>query len=214
MFVTFEGGEGAGKSTLIKAVADHVQSLDAFTGVTLTREPGGSSFGPDIRRILLDRGYAELDPRAEALLFAADRAQHVREIIRPALEDGHLVLCDRYIDSSAAYQGIARGIAPAEIVHLSAWGTADLRPDITLVIDIPVDIGLARKHAQRETNRIEDLGNDFHQLVRDAFLAIAAAEPNRCYVLNGDQPVDYLVADALGIILARKASQANRVAQE
>lgn len=203
MFVTLEGGEGAGKSTLIKAIASYIREIDSEAEVVTTREPGGGSIGAAVRNIVLSSEFDHLDPRAEALLFAADRAQHVAEVIRPALERGALVLCDRYIDSSIAYQGHARGLGAEEILRLSDWGTAGTHPHLTLVIDIDPNVGLARKHAQKETNRMEDLNINFHHAVRQAFLDQASTNEHRYHVINGHQGLDYVIADVLGIVGAR-----------
>lgn len=203
LFVSLEGGEGAGKSTLIKAIANYVNGIDPSAEVILTREPGGGSIGQAIRDIVLNAEFDHLDSRAEALLFAADRAQHVSEVIRPALERGALVVCDRYIDSSVAYQGYARGLGAREIAQLSDWGTAGVHPDLTLIIDIDPQVGLARKHAQKETNRMENLDIDFHHTVRQAFLEQAKTDERRYMVIDGHQGIDFVIADVLGIVGAR-----------
>lgn len=205
MFVTFEGGEGAGKSTIMRIIAEQVNEHGLFPEVVITREPGGSSIGPAIRELVLSRDFEHLNARAEALLFAAERVQHVEEVIRPALERGALVLCDRYIDSSVAYQGHARGLDRDKIREISDWGTEHLTPQLTLVVDIHPDTGIARKHAQRETNKMEDLSMDFHHVVRQAFLDIAMENESRVIIIDGHQQLDYAVADAMTAIISRKA---------
>lgn len=203
MFVSLEGGEGAGKSTIIKAVAQYMNKLEPDTEVVVTREPGGGSIGSAVRQIVLNEQFHNLDPRAEALLFAADRAQHVAEIIRPALDRGAFVVCDRYIDSSIAYQGYARGLGVEQIEQISAWGSGNTFPDLTIIIDIDPNVGIARKTAQQETNRMENLDIDFHHTVRYAFLERAAQDERRYMVIDGHQPIDYVIADVLGVVGAR-----------
>lgn len=203
MFVSLEGGEGAGKSTIIKAISAHMRALETDIEVVVTREPGGGSIGQAIRNIVLSSDFNHLDPRAEALLFAADRAQHVSEIIRPALQRGAFVVCDRYVDSSIAYQGHARGLGVEHIENLSAWGSDNVFPDLTLIIDIDPAVGLARKEAQRETNRMENLDIEFHHTVRRAFLDRAVQDPQRYAVIDGHQTIDFVVADVVGIVAAR-----------
>lgn len=194
LFITFEGGEGAGKTTLITKIA---QTLAAGTerSIVCTREPGGSFVGQALREVLL-HAPQPLDARAEALLFAADRAQHVAEVIRPALELGAIVLCDRYTDSSAAYQGVSRGLGEAEVRSLSAWGTRELMPTRTYLLDIDPKVGLARKSLQpaEETNRMEAEDLAFHGAVREAFLSIAQANPARIRVLDATAPIGKLAA--------------------
>lgn len=203
LFISLEGGEGAGKSTLIKAIANYMNGLEPETEVVLTREPGGGSIGSAVREIVLNEKFHNLDPRAEALLFAADRAQHVAEVIRPALERGALVVCDRYIESSIAYQGYARGLGVEQILNLSAWGSNNTFPDLTVIVDIDPNVGIARKTAQKETNRMENLDMDFHHAVRHAFLDRASQDEKRYMVINGHQPIDYVIADVVGIVGAR-----------
>jgi len=203
LFVSLEGGEGAGKSTLIKAIAKYMNALEPDTEVVVTREPGGGSIGAAVRQIVLNEQFHNLDPRAEALLFAADRAQHVAEVIRPAIDRGALVVCDRYIDSSIAYQGHARGLGAEQIENLSAWGSGHTLPDLTVVIDIDPHVGIARKTAQQETNRMENLDINFHHAVRQAFLDLAATDGKRYIVINGHQPIDYVIADVVGVVAAR-----------
>lgn len=184
------------------ALAERLAGL--FPEVVRTREPGGSSIGEQIRTLVLSADYANLNPRAEALLFAAERVQHVDEIIRPAFNRGALILCDRYIDSSVAYQGYARGLDRDMIRDLSVWGTMCFEPQLTILVDIDPEVGIARKHAQRETNKMEDLSLDFHRTVRDAFLDIAEANPDRIVVIDGAQPLEAAVEAAFTAIMARK----------
>lgn len=185
VFVAFEGGEGSGKSTQIQLLAAAVAAADREC--TVTREPGGSARAERIRAILLDDGSEDLDPRSEALLFAAARADHAHHLIRPALRRGEVVLSDRYLDSSVAYQGVARGLGSEWIRRLSLWATEDLRPDLTVVLDIDPRVGLARA---QQANRVEAESLDFHHRVREAFLDFAAADPKAYAVVSAEQPVE------------------------
>ena len=188
MFVTLEGGEGAGKSTQLRALADRLSA--AGRRVTVTREPGGTPFGQVARSILLHRTATEggepfrLDETAELLLFAADRAQHIDELIRPALERGDTVLCDRFTDSTIAYQGYGRGVPLDRIRQSITLATRGLTPDLTLLLDLPVQIGLARRLGERPPDQFEREAHDFHSRVRDGFLTLAAAEPSRFLVVD------------------------------
>ena len=195
-FIVFEGGEGAGKSTQEARLASALEERGLT--VVRTREPGGTPAAEEIRRVVLSPEYAGLDPRAEALLFAAARGEHVARVIRPALERGDVVICDRYLDSSVAYQGFARGLGPRRIRELSLWATGELLPDLTIVLDIdPVD-GLAR-FEQRDRLEAEPL--EYHQQVRAAFLAMAEEAPDRYLVLDARDDVDAIS----GAILERTA---------
>ncbi|MBU6245530.1 MAG: dTMP kinase [Actinomycetales bacterium] len=179
MFIAFEGGEAAGKSTQETLLAASL--VQAGRAVVRTREPGGTPAGEAIREIVLSPAYEGLDPHAEALLFAAARGEHVARIIRPALQRGAVVVCDRYIDSSIAYQGAARGLGIERVRELSLWATDGLLPDLTLVLDIDPVIGLSRVTSP---DRLESESVTYHRQVRQAFLDLAAAEPNRYLVLD------------------------------
>jgi len=180
-FVVFEGGEGAGKTTQMKALVGWLKSqgIDAVT----TQEPGGTEIGNRIRAILLDTKSDAMDPRTEALLYAADRAQHVAEVIRPALEAGKVVVSDRYVDSSLAYQGIARGLGLDQIYRISEWATGGVVPDLVFFLSIDPREGLER--AGDEPDRIESEGDQFHTKVRNAYLELAQKFPARFVVLDG-----------------------------
>ena len=193
MFITFEGGDGAGKTTQLQLLAAAL-SKRGYT-VVQTREPGGTMLGTQIRELLLHGGA--VSPRAEALLYAADRAQHVASVIRPGLEAGAVVLSDRYIDSSLAYQGGARELG-AGIRAMSEWATEELWPDLTVLLDIPENEGLTRAD-DGQYDRIEAEGREFHRAVRENFLALAAANPERYLVLNARETV----ADLAAQIIAR-----------
>lgn len=192
MFVTFEGVEGAGKSTQIALAEAWLRSLGHT--VLTTRQPGGCGLGLTLRAILLDARNTHLDSTAELFLYLADRAQHVAEVIRPALAQGAMVLCDRYHDSTVAYQGFGRGLDVERLISLGEMATGGLVPDVTVVLDLPVEQGLARARsrnsgagASQSEGRFEALEMAFHQRVRDGFLDMAAREPNR-----------FAVADATG----------------
>ena len=178
LFVVFEGGEGAGKSTQASLLAEALSDRE----VVLTREPGGTPAGQRIREILLDPETGELDHRAEALLYAADKSEHLRAVIVPALERGAVVICDRYVDSTLAYQGAGRDLDPDELEWIVRWSTNDLRPHLTVLLDVAPSEGLGRFE---ERDRIEAEGADFHGRVRDGFLALAAKDPEHYLVLDG-----------------------------
>lgn len=182
-FVVFEGGDGVGKSTQTRLLASWAQSR----GVTVRRtfEPGDTAVGRDLRRIVLDPATGELDARAEALLYAADKAQHVHEVVRPALAADELVICDRYVDSLIAYQGAGRVLDHAEVAALADWATGGLVPDLTVLLDLDPESGVG---AIAEPDRLEGAGADFHRRARTLFLELAAADPARYLVLPARQP--------------------------
>lgn len=190
--VTFEGGEGAGKSTQIRLLADRL----AASGyrVRLLREPGGTAVGEAVRSILLDTAHAGMDPRAELLLYEAARAQLVGEVIEPALESGEIVLCDRFYDSTTAYQGFGRALDVQRVGDLNELATGGLRPDLTIVLDIDPRAGVTRATAHG-ADRLEAEGDSFHELVRSGFLEIAAREPERVIVIDGARSVDDVASD-------------------
>lgn len=188
LFITVEGGDGAGKST-------HAGKLEAFLvaqgrDVVRTREPGGTDLGQQLRQILLHHP-GELHPRAEALIFAADRAHHIATLVRPALAAGKVVLQDRYIDSSVAYQGSGRALGADDIRKLSEWATEGLTPDLTILLDIDPREARARMLGERAAlDRLESLDLSFHEQVRAQYLAQAAAAPQRYLVVDVSEPVD------------------------
>jgi dTMP kinase len=185
IFIAFEGGEGTGKSTQSKLLAEWLEQEGE--SVVLTREPGGTDLGEDLRKILLGHETGAISPRAEALLYAADRAHHVYSVIRPALDRGDVVITDRYFDSSAAYQGAGRVLNPAEVARISRWATESLYPTLTILIDVPAEIGLGRLQTR---DRLEAESNDFHERVRQEYLQIAMMDPERYFVVDGTQPVN------------------------
>jgi dTMP kinase len=192
--VTLEGPEGSGKTTQAARLAEVARS--AGLEVVLTREPGGTPLGEAVRAVLLHpREGTTIDARADALLFNAARAELVSEVIVPALERGALVVCARFADSTVAYQGHGRGLDVSELRAVERFATGGVRPDLTIVLDLPVEAGLARKGAD-ETTRFETLDLAFHERVRRGFLTLAAAEPDRVAVIDARQPTD-AVTDAI-----------------
>ena len=198
MFITFEGGDGSGKSTQIQSVRDWFESRDRE--VIVTREPGGTELGTEIRR-LVQNGPEDVDARTEALLYAADRAYHVATVIRPALERGAVVLGDRYIDSSLAYQGAARSLGVDEIASLSAWATQGLYPSLTFLLDLPPEVGARRR--TDAPDRMERESMDFHERVRHEYLRLADAEPERIVVIDAVGTVDEVFSEIRGVLVER-----------
>lgn len=186
MFVSFEGPEGAGKSTVIRAIDNRLRSNGRAT--FLTREPGSGPFGQKIREILLEG--EDMEPRAELFLFLADRAQHVARLIRPALEAGKIVLCDRYVDSTFVYQSIGRRLDAGFVVSANAFATQGLIPARTVLLDIAPEIGLSR---QTSKDRLDLQPLEFHRSVREGFLRLAVAEPTRWIVIDADRPLEEVV---------------------
>jgi dTMP kinase len=182
MFITFEGIEGSGKSTQIERLAERIP------GVVLTKEPGGTPLADRIRAVLLD-SRSRIDPVAELFLFAASRRQNVVDVIRPALERGATVLCDRFTDATLAYQGFGRLLSLDQLRALNAWATNSLTPDLTLLFDLPEEVGLSRARvrnagATRDEGRFEAEDLRFHRRVREGYLTLAAAEPSRFAVID------------------------------
>lgn len=197
LLVTFEGGEGSGKSTQIRLLAAHLEGVGRT--VRVLREPGGTDAGEAIRQILLDPRFAGLDARAELLLYEAARAQLVSEVIEPALDAGEVVVLDRFYDSSTAYQGYGRGLSLDEVAALNMAATGGLRPDLTLVFDIDLEVGLARA-TTGGADRLESEDAGFHRRVREGFLAVAADDPRRCRVVDADRPIDDVAADVWQLV--------------
>ncbi len=201
-FITFEGIDGSGKTTQLELLGGRLRL--SGIAVTTAREPGGTAVGDAIRRILLDSATTRLEPVPEALLYFASRAQNVSEVIRPALEAGHAVLCDRYVDASAAYQGIGRGLG-LDLVHdLERIACAGVKPDLTLVLDIEPDTSVRRaldrnrasaQAGRSDESRFERESLEFFRRVRSAYLDIAAREPHRVVVVNGERPREAVAED-------------------
>lgn len=199
LFITFEGGDGCGKSTQIKALAEELQARGA--NIEATFEPGASELGQSLRN-LIQHGPEDVDPRTEALLYAADRAYHVANQVRPALESGTTVLSDRYIDSSVAYQGGARALGADEIRGLSNWATAGLQPDLTILFDVPAEIGLQRLGQRTDgLDRLERAGLAFHENVREQYLEMAQNEPERFRVVDATQDIPTVFEQTLTALI-------------
>ena len=194
LFITLEGGDGSGKSTQSARLTGWL--TDAGHTVVVTREPGGTSLGLELRDIVLHR-RGEIAPRAEALLYAADRAHHIATVVRPALERGDIVVQDRYIDSSVAYQGAGRVLDGGEVRNISLWAAEGLVPDLTVLLDLSAENGRQRIASTRDTyDRLEAEENDFHERVRASFLALAEAEPSRFLVLDARDSIE-TIAEAI-----------------
>ena len=187
VFIAFEGGEGTGKSTQSKLLKKWLEKEGEE--VVLSREPGGTDLGQGLRKILLGHETGAISPRAEALLYAADRAHHVFSLIRPALDRGDVVITDRYFDSSIAYQGAGRVLQPNEVARISRWATESLFPTLTIIIDMPADVGLGRLKSR---DRLEAEPLAFHERVRNEFLQIAAMDPERYLIVDGLQEIDHI----------------------
>jgi dTMP kinase len=198
-FIAFEGGEGAGKSTQVRLLAKALTA--AGHEVVTTLEPGDTEVGRQLRQILLGHQTGTIDPRTEALLYAADRAEHVASVVGPALERGAVCITDRYIDSSIAYQGAGRVLEPDDIEQISKWATDELWPDLTIVLDIDPEVGLTRFSAPADRLEAEPLA--FHQRVREHFLALSRRSPERYLVLDATAPVDAVSSEIRAAVLER-----------
>jgi dTMP kinase len=203
-FIAFEGGEGTGKSTQSKLLAKWLEQEGET--VVLSREPGGTELGKDLRKILLGHETGVISPRAEALLYAADRAHHVFSVIRPGLDRGDVVITDRYFDSSAAYQGAGRVLNPSEVARISRWATESLYPTLTILIDVPAVIGLARLKSR---DRLEAEPTEFHERVRQEFLQIALMDPERYLVVDGTQTVEEIHTEIIARVAELPALKRN-----
>jgi dTMP kinase len=204
-FITFEGGEGTGKSTQAKRLAAALEKHGHR--VVLTREPGGSPGAEEIRKLLVEGPPERWSALSEALLFLAARVDHVEKLIRPELDDGAWVVCDRFADSTLAYQGVARGLGLETVRKLQALALEGIKPDLTFVLDMPAESGLQRAHARGSGHgmRFERFGTEFHQKLRTAFRDIAAQEPERCAMINADRAPDTVAADIWRIMQERLA---------
>jgi len=202
-FISFEGNDGSGKTSIVTRVAEYF-SAKGFD-VLVTREPGGIRISEKIRDILLDKAHTEMDARTEALLFAASRRQHLVEKILPALKEGKLVLCDRFVDSSLVFQGIGRHLGIDEVFTINQFAIENKLPDLTVFVDVRPEIGLARifKNANREVNRLDLETLEFHGKVRRTFLQLAKKYPERYFVIDASKPLEEVVGVALNAIVAR-----------
>lgn len=197
MFISFEGVEGAGKTTQIARLAARLRERGRQDVLT-TREPGDGPLGTELRRLALHPPMGmTVEPRAELLIMMADRAQHVGQVLRPHLESGGVILCDRYADSSVAYQGYGRGLDLAEIGSLNAYATNGLAPDLTFLLDLDPAVGLAR---QKERSVMEEEALPFHQRIRAGFLVLAAAEPQRWRVVDSSRPPDVVQKEIWAVV--------------
>lgn len=206
LFITFEGPEGAGKTTVIERVQEALTGEGIST--VMTREPGGITIAERIREVILDPENTAMDARTEALLYAAARRQHLAEKVMPALEEGRIVLCDRFIDSSLAYQGYARGIGIQQILAINEFAIEGMMPDLTLLFDLPPEEGLARiaKNEAREQNRLDMEKLSFHQKVSEGYQQVAAMYPERIKTVNASQPITEVTRTALELIRGRLES--------
>jgi dTMP kinase len=201
VFITFEGIEGSGKSLQARLLADRLR--ENGRRVIVTHEPGGTTLGSELRQLLLVRDELGLNARAEALMMNASRAQLVETVIRPALERGEFVVCDRYADSTLAYQGAGRNLDMHQLASVISFATAGLQPNLTVLLDVPVEIGLARKHAQEKWNRFEAEALDFHARVHEAYRAMAQTEPDRWLCFNGLEHPDRVAEEIWSAVAAR-----------
>lgn len=185
LFIVFEGGDGAGKTTQIEKLAQYLKTKNKE--VVVTREPGGTVMGKSIRDWLLEQTEVEVDPKSEALLFAADRAHHMYTVIRPALAASKIVIGDRHIDSSVAYQGVARNLGIENIKNISLWAVDGILPDLIVVLDIDVEVGQSRLNRK---DRLDRESKEFHEKVNRAYLTLAAQNPEKYLVINAQLPIE------------------------
>jgi len=202
-FITIEGGEGVGKSSNIDFVLSYLSSKNI--DVVSTREPGGTQLGEKIRALLLDAKNNAMVSGTELLLMFAARAQHLDELIKPSLKNNQWVLCDRFTDATYAYQGGGRGIAMQRIAELESWVQGSLRPDLTILLDLPVEIGMKRASDRSEPDRIEQEKNNFFESVRATYLSMAKASPQRFRIIDASLPLE-TVQENIGIVLSEYLS--------
>ena len=203
MFITLEGPEGSGKTTAVNFAVNELEKLGY--DVVRTREPGGTPISEQIRNVILDKANTSMDGRTEALLYAASRRQHLVEKVWPALKEGKLVVCDRYLDSSLAYQGGARGLGVDNILNVNLFAMENTFPDLTLLFDIEPEIGLARisKNSEREVNRLDLEKLEFHKKVRNTFLELAKRYPERFIIIDASKSMEEVGKATLDAILSR-----------
>ncbi len=197
-FISFEGNDGSGKSTVVEGVRKHL--INCGYDVFVSREPGGSNVAEKIREVILDKNNMSMDDKTEALLYAASRRQNLMETVVPALEQGKLVICDRYIDSSLAYQGYARGIGIEEVYNMNMFATSGLLPVLTIYVLVRPEIGLNRKSHQKELDRLELQAKKFHEDVYQGYLKLAEMFKGRVVVINGENSKEEVLADAISAI--------------
>ncbi len=198
LFITIEGAEGSGKSTQIERLRRYLEGKNFE--VVLTREPGGTIISEAIRDILLNKDYMEMSDTTEALLYAASRAQHVEQFIKPSLSEGKVVICDRFVDSSVIYQGCARGLGMDNIETINSYATGGLKPDLTILLDIDAEEGLKRKKAQKELDRIELQKLEFHKKVSQGYKKLAKKHPERIYAIDAALPVESIHEKVVEVI--------------
>lgn len=202
LFITVEGPDGAGKTTLIERLEEALRK-ELTVPLVKTREPGGSDIAEKIREVIIDPENKEMDPKTESLLFAASRRQHIIEKINPSLAEGKVVLCDRFVDSSIAYQGAGRGIGVQEVATLNQYATENLTPDITLYLDVDAQVGLNRigtKESNRKKDRLELEEVSFHNRVREAYKVLLEAHPERIQLIDATQDAESVYADAWKVL--------------
>ncbi len=201
-FITFEGPDGAGKTTIIRLVAKQLKN------VLLTREPGGIEIAEQIRRVILDRDNTAMDPRTEALLYAAARRQHLIERVKPALDEGRIVLCDRFVDSSLAYQGYARNLGIDEVYMINQFAIEQMMPELTIYFDIEPELGLKRinKNKGREINRLDLEDLEFHRRVREGYHILLERFPNRMVKIDASGTVEEILQKTLQIVVNKLAT--------
>lgn len=203
LFVTFEGPEGAGKTTVLEKIVEQLQQQEF--DVLKTREPGGVDIAEKIRDIILNPAHTKMNERTEALLYAAARSQHFYEVVEPAIQKGKLVLCDRFIDSSLAYQGYARGIGMDEVLTINEFAIGKRFPDLTILFDVEPAIGLARIHAhsEREVNRLDVESLSFHEKVREGYHEAVKRYPNRIKIVDASNSIEDVTKEVWDILISR-----------
>lgn len=209
MFITLEGPEGSGKTSAVKYAVEQLEKMGYQ--IIQTREPGGTPIAEQIRNVILDKNNKAMDPRTEALLYAASRRQHLVEKVWPSLKEGKIVICDRFLDSSLAYQGGARGLGIDEVLQINLFATENTWPDLTLLFDLDPEIGLARIEANsaREVNRLDLENIKFHHLVRNTFLDLAKRYPNRFVIIDASKSQKEVGEETLKVILNRLCKSNN-----
>lgn len=203
IFITIEGPDGSGKTSVIQSLLPKLEK-ELNQAIVATREPGGSKIAEKIRKLILDPEHTEMDVRTEALLYAAARRQHLVEKIIPALNEEKIVICDRFVDSSLAYQGVARGIGVEQIAAINQFATEGLSPDITLYLDVEAHIGLERINKNKDNRQFDRLDQEdlvFHQTVRSAYLDLVKKNPTRIVLVNANQELEQVISDCYTILL-------------